>query len=128
MEFLGEDIPLALAFVLLALLLYSSSIISMRLAGQNVPVVGLRSIFEHRLSANYNFFKNAAAVINDGNSKVNIPRLTRKFPPKPQVLTLLFSKNTVQGHSMDIPKSRRQPPGASHAIRRRAAQPALVRR
>lgn len=82
MEFLGEDVPLVLIFVILALLLYSSSIMSMRLTGKNVPVVGLRSIFEHRLSANYNFFKNAAAVINDDYSKVNVPRPTRKFPPK----------------------------------------------
>jgi hypothetical protein len=78
-EFLGEEIPLPLAFGLLAMLLYSGSIMSMRLAGQKVPVVGLRSIFEHRLSANYNFFKNAAAVINDGYSKVNIPRLIVNF-------------------------------------------------
>jgi hypothetical protein len=70
LEFMGEDISLPLAFGLLALLIYSSSIMSIRLTGQKTPVVGLRSIFEHRLTANYNFFRNATGVINDGYAKV----------------------------------------------------------
>lgn len=70
MEFLGEELPLPLAVVFLIALLYSSSVFSMRFLGYKAPMVGLRSIVEHRLTANYRFFRNAGVVINEGYSKV----------------------------------------------------------
>lgn len=45
-----------LSVVLLGL--YVSSILSMRVFGGKFPLVGVKSIFEPRILANYRFFKN----------------------------------------------------------------------
>lgn len=42
---------------------------SMRFRGHKVPLVGLHNVFEHRLMANFRFFRDAATVINDGYSQ-----------------------------------------------------------
>lgn len=59
------------AIPILAVCLYVISIISIRLQGPKAHLVGVRSIFEPRIVANYRFFKNSAAIINEGYSKAN---------------------------------------------------------
>ena len=60
----GALLPLIASFYIL-------SIISVRLQGPKAPLVGLKSIFEPRLVANFRFFKDSAAIINEGYSKAN---------------------------------------------------------
>ena len=48
---------------------YIVSIVSVRIQGPKAPLVGFKSILEPRLIANYRFFKDAAAIINEGYSK-----------------------------------------------------------
>lgn len=70
MELVMDSSSVLFGVLSLVIVLYSSSILSMRSAGRKVPMVGLRSVLDHRLLANYNFFKNASSIINEGYSKV----------------------------------------------------------
>ena len=67
----AEDYSLFWAFLPLSVCLYLVSIISVRLQGPKAPLVGLKSIFEPRLVANFRFFKDSAAIINEGYSKAD---------------------------------------------------------
>lgn len=59
----------------LSVCLYVISIISLRLGGPKTPLVGLRSIFEPRIVANFRFFKDSAGIINEGYLKAILPFL-----------------------------------------------------
>lgn len=61
----GSYVLWGLGFVLL----YCGSTVSMRFTDDKVPLVGLRSIFELRLMANFRFFRNAAIILNDEYSE-----------------------------------------------------------
>ena len=67
---MAADYSIFAAFLALALGSYLVSIISVRLQGPKAPLVGLKSVFEPRLVANYRFFKDSAAIINDGYARV----------------------------------------------------------
>ena len=66
---MAEDYYLLCAFLTLSVCAYLLSIISVRLQGPKAPIVGLRSIFEPRLVANFRFFRDSAAIINEGYLK-----------------------------------------------------------
>ncbi len=65
-----DDSSLFWAFLALSIGAYIASLVSVRIQGPKAPLVGLRSIFEPRLVANYRFFKDSAAIINEGYSRV----------------------------------------------------------
>lgn len=65
----AEDYYPFWAFLTLSVFAYLLSIISVRLQGPKAPLVGLKSIFEPRLVANFRFFKDSAAIINEGYLK-----------------------------------------------------------
>ncbi|KAF2198223.1 cytochrome P450 monooxygenase-like protein [Delitschia confertaspora ATCC 74209] len=64
---LGISLPIQ--FLIVSLCAYAVSLLSMHLRGPKAPLVGLRSIFEPRYLANWMFFRNASAVLNQGYSK-----------------------------------------------------------
>lgn len=66
-----EDSSLFWAFLTLSLGAYIVSIVSVRVQGPKAPLVGLKSIFEPRVLANYRFFKDSAAIINEGYARVS---------------------------------------------------------
>lgn len=68
---LTEEYSIFGAFQPLITSSYTLSIISVRLQDPNAPLVGLKSIFEPRLVANFRFFRDSAAIINEGYSKTN---------------------------------------------------------
>lgn len=68
---MGDDIMPLLVFLLLPACSLIISIISVRLRGPKVPLVGLKSIFEPRVVANFRFFRDSAAVIKEGYSKAS---------------------------------------------------------
>lgn len=73
----------SLPFTLLALALsfYVISQLNVHFGGPKVPLVGMRSVFETRYTANWNFFRNASSVLNDGYSKVLFPKYSsHKLP------------------------------------------------
>ncbi len=70
-----DDWSIFWAFPACSLCLYILSIISVRLQGPKAPLVGLRSIFEPRLVANFRFFKNSSSVINEGYTKAGLASL-----------------------------------------------------
>ena len=70
-----ESVASFYVFPILVGCLYIVSIVSVRLQGPKTPLVGLSSIFEPRLVANYRFFKDSSSIINQGYSKAIIPCL-----------------------------------------------------
>ena len=62
--------PYGILSVVLLGIVYVSSILSMRLGGGKFPLVGVKSILEPRIVANYRFFKNNVGVVNEGYKKV----------------------------------------------------------
>jgi hypothetical protein len=56
--------------IFVAIVLYASSIITMRVT-RRFPMVGIDSLFKHRLAVNYKFFSNAEDIINDGYQKAS---------------------------------------------------------
>lgn len=66
---LAEDYAPFWAFLTLSVCVYLLSIISVRLQGPRAPLVGLKSIFEPRLVANFRFFRDSASIINEGYSQ-----------------------------------------------------------
>jgi hypothetical protein len=51
---------------------YIISQFNVHFRGPKVPLVGLHSAFQSRYAANWNFFRNAAGVLNEGHSRVYI--------------------------------------------------------
>jgi hypothetical protein len=58
--------------------LYVSSILSMHVFGGNFPLVGVKSILEPRIVANYRFFKNNVGVVNEGYKKVCVQNVLHR--------------------------------------------------
>jgi len=75
----AKDINWFWTFLFLSIGFYLFSIISVRFPGPKTHLVGLHSLFEPRVVANYRFFKDAAAVINEGYTKVIafLPQMAR---------------------------------------------------
>ena len=68
---LPQDVPWSWLFFLVSCTYYLFSIISIRFLGPKAHLVGLKSVFDSRVIANYYFFKDAASVVNGGYKKVN---------------------------------------------------------
>jgi hypothetical protein len=54
----------------LVLIMYALSLLNVRFRAPTAPLIGLSSAFETRYTANWRFFRNAAAVLDEGFSKV----------------------------------------------------------
>ena len=66
----AENFYILCAFLTVLACAYTLSIVSVRLQGPRAPLVGFKSVFEPRLVANFRFFKNSSAIINEGYLKV----------------------------------------------------------
>jgi hypothetical protein len=66
-----EGIVLLLALCAISVISYLYSILNLRVLGPKVPLVGVKSFLEARVVANYRFFKNAGAIVNEGYAKVS---------------------------------------------------------
>ena len=66
----AEYINILCAFLIILACVYTLSIVSVRLQGPRAPLVGFKSVIEPRLVANFRFFRDSSAIINEGYSKV----------------------------------------------------------
>lgn len=69
MDHFPDSPSVIVGVVSVAIVLYSSSILTMRMA-RVFPMIGIDSMFKHRLAVNYSFFSNAERIINDGYKRV----------------------------------------------------------